>query len=100
MGGHVDLPDGNCCWVSSVYFTDNRIPERINNYNCDGSLYTWNQRLVVPERGHGRIPQAGEDPEDSEADEWDRRYDLTRTSRHTLFEKHYSVNDVKFNNSG
>jgi len=54
----------------------------------------------VPEHGHGRIPQAGEDPEDSEADEWDRKYDRTRISRHTLFEKHYSVNDVKFTNSG
>jgi len=79
---------------------DNRIPEEINNYNCDGSLYTWNQYLVVPERGHSRIPQVREDAEDSEADEWDRRYDRTRNSHHTLFEKHYSVNDVKFNNSG
>jgi len=58
----------------------------------------------MPKRGHSRITRAEEDAEedaeDSEADEWDRQYDRTRNSRHTLFEKHYSINDVKFNNSG
>jgi len=76
------------------------IPEEADSYNCNGSLYTWNQHLIVPKRGHGRIPQVEEDTEDSEADEWDKRYDRKRNSHHVLFEKHYSVNDVKFNNSG
>ncbi|KAF5361922.1 hypothetical protein D9756_002270 [Leucocoprinus leucothites] len=92
-GGQADYPD-----------------EEPEAYNCGGSLFTWNQQTFIPKRGHCRVPRPhndiiysrihSEDSEDSEADEEERRRDFKHDNVENLFEKHYTVNDVKFNNSG